>query len=157
MEPDKIQELSYQLIDEIRKDHIIDYDTPLYKRLRLIKDLISKGADPNYVKVDREYNDTTTALETALRSELFLHAALLIHEGARVYDIEREALNQLGMAAEVLFRISPELRKYHKYSNRYQDEPDKDWLPRVEAWKNGEWWGLEKDPEILAIVLGSGK
>lgn len=82
-----------------------------------------------------------------------------MHEGAHIYDLEREAINQLGMAAGVLFRIVPELRKYHKYGEyrHYQEESDEDWLPRVEAWKHGNWWELEKDPEILAIVLGSAK
>jgi len=153
IDPDKIRELSYQLLDEISKDHIAG-DDPLYKRLRLIKDLINQGADPNYVRVDREYNDTTTALEKALLSELFLHVKLLLHEGARMYDIEREALNRIGVASECLFRIAPELRQYMKYAHMYADEDDKYWLERVECWKHGKYWQLEKDQEILSIVLG---
>lgn len=153
--PEKVQQLSYKLIEEIGKDRYVDYDTPLYKRLRYLKDLIDQGADPNYVKVDREYRDTTTPLEVAILNGLCLHVALLMHEGARIYDIEREAINNSGtIDVAIMFRIVPELRKYHKWGNSpHMDTPDKDWEERVQIWREGSYFELDKDPEILHIIL----
>lgn len=148
-------QLSLQLISEINKDHM--FKGLLHERLRLIMDLVSIGADPCYIDISNPIKGHVTPLERALMGDLPLHAKLLMHLGAKITQIEIGAINTLNMSSRALFRICPELRKYHNYEKRYPTEEDDSFLLAVDNWIHSDRCQLKEDPEILFIVFADAK
>jgi hypothetical protein len=152
-----LENLSVELIDEVSADRLVNYDVPLYKRLRLIKTLIELGANPNYV--DNTYIDypNTTALEKAFLGEQILHIKLLMHLGAEMTTREIDAMNNTFGVSNImcLLRICPNLRKFYKGKiwNDQSEESNSSFMNTVDTWINHENYQLKEDPEIISILL----
>jgi hypothetical protein len=145
------EDLSVELIDEVSADRLVNYDKPLYERLRNIKELVELGADPNYV----DTNDRT-ALEQAFLGEQILHIKLLRHLGAEMTTREIDAMNNsFGTNIGCLLRICPHLRKYysHKVWNEETEDSNSSFMNSVDNWIHHKHFQLGNDPEILSILF----